>query len=212
VDGADTMKQKLFLLIFAGLGVLVGIILCYGTYYGLHKTSDEKFCVLCHEMDPMVIAYKEDVHGGNGKVGASAKCVDCHLPHNNLIAYIVSKARNGLVEGSIHFFGNPDNINWFEKRHYRASFVFDKGCLECHGNILNNKSSTVQAQKMHKHYQSLQGTDKAIKCASCHIDAGHNELRNILNYYKPERNSYKDKMEQKKKEIQEKYQQLGIKQ
>ena len=204
------MKQKLFLSMLVGIGVLIGVILCYGTYYGMHKTSDEKFCVLCHEMDPMVIAYKDDVHGGNGKVGASAKCVDCHLPHDNLINYIFTKAKNGVVEGSIHFFGNPEAINWIERRDHRASFVFDKGCLECHGNILNDISSTAQAQKMHQHYQSLLGTDKEIKCASCHIDAGHRGLRTILNYYKPEHVIYKEEMEQKKKEVQEKYQHYGI--
>lgn len=202
------MKLKLF--IFLSIGIGVGLVLSLVTYYGLHKTSDQKFCIICHEMDPMVVAYRKDVHGGAGKLGASAKCVDCHLPHDNILKYIYTKARNGVVEGSIHLFGDPSKINWIEKRAHRESFVFDDGCLECHGNLLSTQTSSKQAQKMHTHYQSLKGTDKEIHCASCHIDAGHQNMRNILNYYTPEFAVMKEQMAHKKSEIQEKYQHYGI--
>ena len=53
---------------------------------------------------------------------------------------------------------------------------------------------------MHKHYQSLLGTNKEIKCVSCHIGVGHAyELRNELEYQKPSKPIYKEKM----KEIRE---------
>lgn len=202
------MKLKLF--IFLSIGIGVGLVLSLVTYYGLHKTSDQKFCVICHEMDPMVVAYREDVHGGAGKLGASAKCVDCHLPHDNILKYIYTKARNGVVEGAIHVFSDPSKINWLEKRAHRESFVFDDGCLECHGNLLSTQTSSSQAQKMHTHYERLKKSDQAIRCVSCHIDAGHQNMRNILNYYTPEFEIMREQMKQKKSEIQEKYQQYGI--
>ncbi len=203
------MKKYIFGII--SIGILLGLGLSYGTYYGLKKTSGEKFCVVCHEMDPMVIAYKQDTHGGNGKVGANARCVDCHLPHDNLVKYIYSKARNGLVEGAIHFFGNVDEINWQKNLKNKESYVFDNGCLQCHGNILDNISTpSKQAEKMHNHYKKLKNTDNEIKCVSCHFDAGHKNMRNLLNYYKPEYPLYKDKMKEKKEEIINKYKKYGI--
>jgi nitrate/TMAO reductase-like tetraheme cytochrome c subunit len=205
-------KEKLFILIFVSIGAFIGMVLSYGTYFGIHMTSGEKFCVSCHEMDPMVVSYKDDIHGGKGVLGASARCVDCHLPHDNLANYIYTKAKNGIAEVGIHFFGDPDAIDWQEKLKHRQSFVFDTGCLECHGNVMKNDLATTskQALKMHKHYQELKGTEKEIGCASCHFDAGHKGMRNMLNYYKPEHSMYKEKMEEKKKEVQKKYQKYGI--
>lgn len=207
------MKPKLYVLMIIAIGALIGLALSYVTYFAMSKTSGQKFCVMCHEMDPMVISYRDDVHGGKGRVGANAKCVDCHLPHDNLIKYIYSKARNGAVEGAIHFFGDVDGIDWQENRKKREHFVFDNGCLECHGNVLDTTlaSPSKIAQKMHKHYQSLKDTAKEIKCASCHFDAGHKGMRNILNYYKPEHELYEEKMEEKKLEVQKDYKKYGIK-
>lgn len=204
------MKPKLFLIMLLCIGTVIGLIISLGTYQGLHLTSTQRFCVICHEMDPMVIAYRDDVHGGAGKLGASARCVDCHLPHDGILKYIYTKAKNGVVEGAIHLFGDPSKIDWIEKRHHRESFVFDNGCLECHGNVLTSNTIPEQAKKMHNHYQSLKGTDKEIRCVSCHIDAGHKNMRSILNYYKPEFEVMSDRMEKMKKEVQEKYQKYGI--
>ncbi len=213
MDEGDPMtKAKLYILMFIAIGALVGMSISYLTYYGIHETSGEKFCVSCHEMDPMVMAYKSDVHGGNGELGASAKCVDCHLPHDNLPNYIYRKAINGAVEVGIHFFGNPDEVDFYAKHEHRDSIVYDTGCLECHGNVLNTDlaSPSKQAKKMHKHYKKLKGTAKEVKCASCHFDAGHKNLRSYMNYYKPEHSIYADEMEEKKLEIQEKYKNYGI--
>lgn len=84
--------------------------------------------------------------------------------------------------------------------------------MECHGNAFDKDlvSLSKQAQKMHNHYTKLKGTEKQISCASCHFDAGHKNLRNVLNYYKPEHSIYKDKMEEKKLETQKEYKKYGI--
>lgn len=206
------MRPIIVTLILIAFGIYAGMTVSYGTYFGMHKTSDEKFCVSCHEMEPMVMAYKDDVHGGKGKVGASARCVDCHLPHDSLANYVFTKAKNGLVEGAIHFFGDVDGIDWHEKLKHRDKYVFDDGCLKCHGNIMDTtlSSPSKQAQKMHKHYRQLLNTDKQITCASCHFDAGHKNLRSYLNYYKPEHELYTEKMHEKKIEAQEKHKNHGI--
>jgi napC/nirT cytochrome c family protein len=51
----------------------------------------------------MVIAYQDDIHSGKGKTGIKAQCVDCHLPHDNIVKYVYQKAKNGVFNTS-HFF------------------------------------------------------------------------------------------------------------
>ncbi|PSM52264.1 NapC/NirT cytochrome c family protein [Campylobacter blaseri] len=198
------MKKRIIFLIFV-IGGVFGLVASLGVYYGLELTSDERFCVVCHEMDPMVIAYNDDVHSGKGKTGVRARCVDCHLPHDNIINYIYAKARNGVVEGYIHFFEDVENINWHENRARRKDFVFDDGCLHCHTNVFDNALLTDKAKKMHAHYKKLLNTKDEIGCASCHVEVGHMGLNNMLNYWDPKYPIYEDKAYEKKEELRRNY-------
>lgn len=203
------MKKILLLLkeniLLTGLvGIFVGLIFSWVLYEGLHRTSDDKFCVICHEMKPMVAAYNNDPHGGNGKTGIKVTCVTCHLPHDNVFAYILTKARNGVVEGAIHFFGDPDKIDWQANRAKKEHFVEESACIGCHTNFKTNEAISEKGRKMHAHYDELKTTDKAIACVSCHVEVGHSGLRSMLNYYKPEYKYYEGKLDKKKEEAEKK--------
>ncbi|DAB34008.1 MAG TPA: cytochrome C [Sulfurospirillum sp. UBA12182] len=194
------IKSKLFIFVMAG--VFIGLLFSLGMYEGLHRTSNDKFCIVCHEMAPMVASYHSNVHGGAGKSGIKVACVTCHLPHDNVLNYIYTKAKNGVVEGAIHFFGNPDAIDWHKNRQRRDEFVVDEGCISCHTNYTTNPNISEKGIKMHKHYVSLQDTDKQIGCASCHVEIGHKGLRSMLNYYKPEYEFYDGKFDSKKEAVE----------
>lgn len=196
------------ILLWIVVGGFLGLGASYATYAGLKATSDEKFCVVCHEMTPMAIAYKRDVHGGAGKTGIRVECVDCHLPHDNLINYIYTKARNGVVEGYKHFFSDDFNITspyWLENMKHRSRYVFDDGCLKCHSNYLKNEQISSQGLKMHEHYANLLNTDKKIGCASCHFEVGHNGLKSILQYFSPEFSIYEKTAKEEAKRLEEGY-------
>jgi len=174
-------------IIIVCIGIVIGLLVSLGTYKGVKETAGDKFCILCHSMEPMVEVYKEDVHGGNNALGIKAKCVSCHLPQDTLMNYLYVKAKNGAVEVAITAFGKPENINWYKKRAHRKSFVYDSGCLSCHTNILEQTNAENPKQlEMHKHYESKLLTNKKLSCVSCHISSGHESLRNKLNELKPE--------------------------
>jgi nitrate/TMAO reductase-like tetraheme cytochrome c subunit len=194
------IKSKMF--VVSLIGVAIGLLFSLGLYEGLHRTSNDKFCIICHEMSPMVAAYENDPHGGAGKSGMKVACVICHLPHENLFNYIVTKAKNGVVEGAIHFFGNPENINWQANRAKRQYFVLDQGCISCHINYKTNKNISPKGLKMHTHYKQLLGTSKKIGCASCHVEVGHKGLRSMINYYKPEYEFHEEKLKKEKERVE----------
>ena len=198
------MKKKILssALVIGLVGIFIGLICSWVLYEGLHRTSDDRFCVVCHEMKPMVAAYHTDVHGGAGKSVIKVDCVTCHFSHDNIFAYIGTKARNGVVEGAIHFFGKPDAIDWQANRIKKDHFVKDEGCISCHTNYTTNVNISEKGRKMHMHYASLQNTDQKIGCASCHAEVGHKGLRSMLNYYQPEYEYYKGKLDKKKDEVE----------
>jgi len=197
-----SIKKKIPLLLV--VGIVVGFIVSYTSYEAISRTGTPQFCVVCHEMAPMRASYDNDVHGGNGKTGIRVNCVDCHLPHNNLVNYVFTKAKNGMSEVGTHFFGNPDAIDWQQKREERAKFVYDDGCIKCHSNYATNEKISPKARQMHEHYNGLLGTNKELGCASCHAEIGHNGLNNMLNIYKPEHALYEKGSAKEKIKINEK--------
>lgn len=169
------------------LGIFTGILLSLGTYKGVKETSGDKFCALCHSMQPMNEAYANDVHSGNNKVGIKTSCISCHLPQDSLVSYLYTKAKKGTKELAITIFTDTEDINWIEKRKNRKHFVYDSGCLNCHSKILEKTEAKNSKQiEMHKHYSNKLNTQTPLKCVSCHISVGHNGLRNKLNELKPE--------------------------
>jgi len=189
------------LLVALLVGAIIGLITVYASYTAISMTGTPQFCVVCHEMAPMRASYDKDVHGGMGESGIKVNCVECHLPHDNLVNYVYTKAKNGLSEVNTHFFGNPDLIDWKKKREYRASFVYDNGCIKCHTNYETNQKISAKARQMHRHYNKLKGSDKQLGCASCHAEVGHKGLNNMLNIYKPQHMLYEKGSAIKKAEI-----------
>ena len=143
----------------------------------IELTGDETFCASCHTMKPMAAAYREDVHGGKNTWGIQAKCVDCHLPHNNSVNYLFRKAVLGTHDVFAEFAFDLDKIDWVANLENREDFVYDSGCLHCHTNL---EAASERNNKMfvaHKPY-FLGETQK--HCVSCHQKVGHKGLKEKL--------------------------------
>jgi cytochrome c-type protein NapC len=125
----------------------------------------------------MVEAWKEDIHGGNNKHGIEVKCVDCHLPHDSLVSYLITKMETGLHDVYAQNVYDLEKIDWNEKRKHREHFVYDSACLACHTNLKDATMSNLKAFKGHKAYFS--GTTEK-KCVSCHENIGHKNLGDYL--------------------------------
>ncbi|MBZ7977219.1 NapC/NirT family cytochrome c [Campylobacter sp. RM12654] len=164
-------------IIFVSSIVVLTLIFVFLSHKAIQMTGDDKFCASCHVMQPMKEAYITDVHGGNNNLGIKANCVDCHLPHDNIVNYLSTKAYNGIKEFSITAIGADEKIDWYEKLNHKKDYVYDSGCLKCHQDITKINSKNEMQNTMHKRYLDYANE---LKCVSCHTHVGHDGLRGKL--------------------------------
>lgn len=159
-------KTKAFLvggivgIVIAGVGALISAQM-------IENTAEIEFCSSCHEMKPMFEAWEKGPHGplGNKRGAVRAGCVDCHLPHDNVLSYLINKTKFGTNDLMVHFFKgghDGDYKYWEEKRKERKHFVFVSNCERCHTKLPDNV--------MH---EKLKSGEIKGDCLDCHWYVGH---------------------------------------
>ena len=87
---AKDLFQKHTLACLAGGFALGVIVLGIGAAFNSISGSPE-FCGTCHAMKGEAASFKESSH-------KNQQCVECHLPHDNVVVYYVEKGRTGMVD------------------------------------------------------------------------------------------------------------------
>jgi len=180
------LRRIIVLKVTLVVGIIIGLLIAFITAEAVKLTGGPWFCKSCHVMEPMFKAYSQDTHGGWGYSGFVAKCVDCHLPHDNLIVYLLKKMQVGLHDFQVYVFSDPDKVDWHGKREHRRRFVYDSGCLHCHKNLLAATKDKKRAFIAHKAYFSgklvvrIEGKKDKAKCVDCHKHVGHKDLAKYL--------------------------------
>ncbi|QDF29639.1 cytochrome c3 family protein [Halarcobacter anaerophilus] len=155
------------------VGLIVGLIISFGSSVGVKHTSDKNYCASCHTMQPVVDSYKMDIHGGAGEHGIEVKCVYCHLPQDSMANYLITKVKTGMHDLYVENFEDTSKIDWHKMREHRESFTYDSACLNCHTNLKNATESNLKAFNAHRKYFA-KTTDKT--CVGCHENVGHKDL------------------------------------
>jgi cytochrome c nitrite reductase small subunit len=113
--------KVLALLVILGGGA--GLFLAFGPPQLMAKTETAQFCASCHVMESQYEAWFN--------VGAhrTIRCVDCHLPHENLPAYYVWKSIDGMKDVVVFYSGQvPETITLSD----RGRGVVQRNCIRCH--------------------------------------------------------------------------------
>ncbi len=161
--------KKFFMLMIVGICFGVGISLIGAEM--IEHTSGDDFCVRCHSMKGAVSAYTDDIHGGNNKNGFKAKCVDCHLPHDNVFSYVTAKAQTGMRDVLGEMFW-ADTFDWVGNLEHRKEFTYTTGCQQCH-NLDVIQYEIPKAFLAHRDFK----TGKVDNCIQCHEHVGHKNIK-----------------------------------
>ena len=116
------IKWKIAVPVLVLAGAAAGF-LAFGPPQLMAKTETALFCASCHAMESQFEAWFN--------VGAhrSIRCVDCHLPHQNLPVYYVWKSIDGMKDTAVFYSGQtPETITLSE----RGRQFVQTNCIRCH--------------------------------------------------------------------------------
>jgi cytochrome c nitrite reductase small subunit len=144
----------------AGVGIGLAVLLVRIANATSYLSDDPQACINCHVMTD---AYASWQRGSHGRV---AVCIDCHVPHDSLVAKYAYKARDGLKHSYVFTLRQePQVLNLSSP----AIPVIQSNCLRCH----ERQVSGIGGQGSGG---SLLGPDR--QCWSCHQNI-HGKVRSL---------------------------------
>jgi cytochrome c nitrite reductase small subunit len=120
-----TEKKKRWPLLLGAMvaAAAIGLFVSFGPPQLLARTETPLFCSSCHVMQSQ---YEAWFHVGAHR---SIRCVDCHLPHQNMPAYYLWKSIDGMKDVMIFYSGRvPETIEISQ----RQERVVQTNCIRCH--------------------------------------------------------------------------------
>ncbi|MFZ2088491.1 MAG: cytochrome c nitrite reductase small subunit [Desulfobaccales bacterium] len=134
-------KFWLSLLILALLGGGLGAFLAFGPPKLYAKSESPEFCGSCHVMESR---YEAWFHAGAHR---RIKCVDCHLPNDNLARHLTSKSLDGGKEFILFHTGQfSDDI----RLSAHGAQVVRENCLRCHAETMARVNEDRNCWECHR--------------------------------------------------------------
>ncbi len=137
---AKSSKLK-YLLVIGVVGAAIGLFLALGPPKLLARSETPDFCASCHVMESQ---YEAWFHEGAHR---SIKCVDCHLPHQNIPLHYTWKTIDGMKDVAVFYSGRvPERIALSE----RGAGVLQTNCIRCHGATVDKINQERHCWECHR--------------------------------------------------------------
>lgn len=152
----DGLPRLLQVGIYSLVGVAIGgaILLARIANAASYLSDDPLTCMNCHVMTD---AYASWQRGSHGRV---AVCVDCHVPHSNLVAKYAFKSRDGMRHSYVFTMRTEPQALELSAE---AAPVVQANCVRCHG----------------RQFAMIRLADAAERrCWDCHQNI-HGEVRSL---------------------------------
>jgi cytochrome c nitrite reductase small subunit len=135
------------------IGIAGGLFVSFGPPK-LYATSETpEFCASCHVMEAEYDAWRHQ--GAHRRI----KCIDCHLPNDQIANHLTQKSLQGMWDGFIFYSGRvPDRIRLSEsgakiaqancERCHAETIsrvnMVDRKCWECHRRLSHTQSGSIE--------------------------------------------------------------------
>lgn len=164
IKNAFSYRQKVFLLIVAGVVVGLGGLFMYLLRAHTYLADNSSACVNCHIMTPYYASWSHSSHGRD------ATCNDCHVPHQNLIAKYGFKAMDGMKH--VAYFVTHSERQAIMAEDASAEVIMNN-CIRCHTQLNQEFVKTGRIDYM----LSKKGEGKA--CWDCHRNVPHGGMNSL---------------------------------
>lgn len=124
------------LYIAAVAAVLAFGIFVFVTDAPAYAGTNPSTCNNCHIMDS---EYENWYHAGHAE---AATCVECHLPHDNLVSYYLAKARTGMHDVYVFSTGQTPVLIRLKPD---TKKIIQANCIRCHASTVENILAGPQA-------------------------------------------------------------------
>lgn len=140
--GSFLSGKRLRIIVVAAISAtLIGFYLALGPPHLLAKSESPDFCAGCHVMEG---EYTNFMHSGAHR---RKKCVDCHLPNDNLALHYVWKSIDGMKDVLFFHSGHvPERITLSE----HGAKVVKANCIRCHSDLVSQMNTSRNCWNCHR--------------------------------------------------------------
>ena len=147
-------KTLVYVLMAAAIAAVLGILAAFGPPGLYAKSESPEFCGSCHVMQP---EYEAWFHAGAHR---RIKCVDCHLPNDNLANHLVAKGlegakdavkfHTGMVADNIRISDHGAKVVLGNCQRCHAETISriheDRRCWDCHRRLSHKRTGAIETR------------------------------------------------------------------
>lgn len=153
----------------------VPVIIILGIFFGLsaltfklskapsYLSDKPETCVNCHIMAPQYSTWNHSSHR------QYATCIDCHVPHNNIVNKYYFKAKDGMRHSSMFALRLEPQVIFIKDA---GKEVVHNNCIRCHVHLLTDL-------KMEQQSEMFSQIRNGRSCVDCHRETPHGRVHSL---------------------------------
>lgn len=155
--------RKFLAAVAAGLLLGTGLWVLHVSKGLSYLSSASIVCANCHVMNTQYATFNHSSHRQR------ANCVDCHLPHDNPVHYLLIKAKDGLKDTVLFLLRREQNIATATDE---TRSIILENCIRCHTELVDSVAWGRMGLD-----PGRPGAER--RCWECHKDVPHGRIHGL---------------------------------
>ena len=149
--------------------IIIGIIIGFGIFtFHISKAAsylNEKpeTCINCHVMNSLYASWSHSSHRER------TNCVDCHMPHDNIVNKYWVKSRDGMKDVYKFTFRMERDV---PRATDESRKIIQENCVRCHKSMIKSVNPIMTGIMMDTEWNGTQ-------CWDCHRQIPHTRVRGL---------------------------------